>query len=480
MRIGLAVLLLCFLPILLNGQGAMGMKFDSYNASETIHLNPALAHDTETKIELSLGGLHAFGYTDYGLIRRTSIMHARQIDTMTISYELEDIPTRPRIPTLIFDRNGGDKIISLGYELAGPSILLQITPDLKVGAFTKMRGALSSFDIPENYGGYELSDSEETQIIESDISSITMMMWKEAGLHISKRMGNFVLGVNARYIIPTAAGIGRLNTVESLDYINKRVQVPSQVELAYTQDIEDYTSLNDVWSAPNNGNGYGMDIGLSYMTFAFSLSASITDIGMVRNIVNTKHFYIYQSQEEYTSININEYERLDDFDDFLNQADQDLPLIKSQNEGMMMYLPTAFSLQAHIRVIPKLNISAAWIQRIPNVIGNVGQNVNSLYKNNSISVIPRYETKWFSAALPISIQEYERVHVGASLRFGYLTLGSDKVTSLVGKSDFNGTDFYAKVTLFPFWKPGLKKKKVKKKKVRKESESNKNVKCYNF
>lgn len=460
-------------------QESIGLKFDPYSALESTSLNPALSQDAECNFEISLGGIQGFLYSNYGAIRSTNLLGLRSLDTLIVHYDRETVPQNPNKPTLIFDQGHGKKNISFGYEISGPSFLYKITPDIKVGAFTKMRGALTSFDIPVNYGGFELMESEETEIIESEASSLTGLMWKEAGIHISQRINNFILGVNAKYIIPTFAGIARINSAETLSYVNGIVEVPKDADLAYTTSAEDFTNAKDALLAPNNGNGYGVDVGISYINSVFSLSASIIDIGMVRNIVNTKHFRIEDGRDDLT-INTKEYSNLEDLNSYFDKVDQDLPLISNSNEGMMVYLPTAISVQGHLRVIPKFNITGIWVHRIPKMMGNVEKNVNTLNRDNTISIMPRYTAKWVSVAIPVSMHEYDTVHVGASLRMGYFTIGSDNVASLIGNTDFHGTDFYAKFSFFPYWNQKIKKKKKKKRKVRKESSSKKNVKCYSF
>ena len=86
---------------------------------------------------------------------------------------------------------------------------------------------------------------------------------------------------------------------------------------------------------------------------------------------------------------------------------------------------------------------------------------------NVVSVFPRYESKWFMFSLPISIYEYESVRVGTAMRIGFLTVGSDHLLSLFGKSDFRGSSFYAALKIIPFGKRGQSK----------SSERNRNIDC---
>jgi len=64
--------------------------------------------------------------------------------------------------------------------------------------------------------------------------------------------------------------------------------------------------------------------------------------------------------------------------------------------------------------------------------------------------MPRYETKWFSAIVPVEFYEYQHVNVGAALRVGPLTIGSDNFLSWVAKGKLEGSDAYVGLRIFPF------------------------------
>jgi hypothetical protein len=62
-----------------------------------------------------------------------------------------------------------------------------------------------------------------------------------------------------------------------------------------------------------------------------------------------------------------------------------------------------------------------------------------------IAVTPRYETDWFEAMLPLSLYEYRLPRIGAAVRLGFLTIGTERLGTLFGVADINGMDVYASV-----------------------------------
>ena len=60
-----------------------------------------------------------------------------------------------------------------------------------------------------------------------------------------------------------------------------------------------------------------------------------------------------------------------------------------------------------------------------------------------------------------SLYNYEDFRLGTALRFGYLTIGTDKLLSMMGVWDFYGTDVYLNLRYFLTKRPGCKRKDKK-------------------
>jgi hypothetical protein len=65
-------------------------------------------------------------------------------------------------------------------------------------------------------------------------------------------------------------------------------------------------------------------------------------------------------------------------------------------------------------------------------------------------VTPRFEHRWFSASLPVSLNNWQSVRVGFAARLGFLILGTDDFGGLFGQGNYNGTDFYIALKINPF------------------------------
>ena len=123
-------------------------------------------------------------------------------------------------------------------------------------------------------------------------------------------------------------------------------------------------------------------------------------------------------------------------------------------------------MQADYALVPYVYLNGLLVQRVP--FGNV-----SLSRGNLLAFTPRFEHRWFSAALPISLYNYSDMRVGAAVRLAFFTIGSENLGSIIGNDNFTGTDLYFALRINPFslgfgnwggW----------------SSRRGKNVKCYEF
>ena len=110
-----------------------------------------------------------------------------------------------------------------------------------------------------------------------------------------------------------------------------------------------------------------------------------------------------------------------------------------------------------------LYVNATLIQRTP--IGT-----NTIERGNLFALTPRYESRWISAFLPVSIYNWQNFQIGTAIRLAFLTIGTENIGSFFGQKNLTGTDFYAAIRINPYklgWKNGGGKK-------------GKAVKCYEF
>jgi hypothetical protein len=178
--------------------------------------------------------------------------------------------------------------------------------------------------------------------------------------------------------------------------------------------------------------------GCRSVPYKFKLGVSIIDIGSIKfdedEILYAGYDFDNYDWVQYDDEDINED---NPFDLFAGQeSDINSGRVKKPYK---IRLPTFASVQFDYNLwASRLYVNATLIQGMP-----VGKNKFGLRHANSLSVTPRYETYFFEFALPISLYEYRYPQLGASIRLGPLSIGSDKLLNWIKQSDLYGMDIYA-------------------------------------
>lgn len=191
---------------------------------------------------------------------------------------------------------------------------------------------------------------------------------------------------------------------------------------------------------PNSRKG-----GCSRLYYKYKIGISITDLGYAKfNPANVN--YVGYGIED---VDVIYYAQLDAEAGTFPQvlvSNEPNPTEGVIRKPFKMSLPTAVSVQYDRNIIPHyLYLNATWVHGIPPTKGAFGPR-----RAHSLSLTPRIETKWIDFALPVSLYEYQKLQLGASLRLYVLTIGTDKLLNYFIPSDIYGADFYfhLKVPLF--------------------------------
>lgn len=443
---GFICCLVCFQAYLGVGQESLGLSLDRFSGVNQIDLNPALSNRSPYSWDILLGSAHGFGFTDYGYLQTASLLNLQGRSRNAFVVEAQSTipdPADVSSPLVIFDEDRGDKKVSAHLEIMGPSVLFSLTPTIKVGVFTKMKANISSFKVPEALGFYELNEARYVDFeLELTSANMSAMYWSEIGIHASKQIDALSFGINLKYL----SGIegffienGSFQTIPFDPLELNPLGVPLDLQFGLTNNTLNDGSFSP-FSGMGSGVGLGYDLGVTYERDGLTIGASILDIGRVSFTQNTE---IYRLGNPSSIVDLANYDVLTSTRDFLDLVVNDFDVDVDTRSDFKVGLPTALSLQGDLHIQDNYYLSATLTNRLRVF-------PNSLSRDNTLSIIPRYESKWISAFLPITVYEYSRVRVGVAARFGFLTIGSDHIMSVFTNSDFRGSDIYIRLAVFPF------------------------------
>lgn len=211
-----------------------------------------------------------------------------------------------------------------------------------------------------------------------------------------------------------------------------------------------YTSLKQgdksVFTPPRNvGRGFGGDVGAEftlkdisgYKAYVFKFGVSLNDIGAI-SYENLQSIRITGIALDVDPNKIN-FSNLDETAKYLES--KDLNVVRNDVSSRTVSVPTNLALYADYAISKKIFVSA-------NGLVNLSQN-NQIdpYYYNYVNVTPRFETKWFGLAVPVSYNFTNKdIKPGLAFRVGPLSVGSDDLGVLFAYT--KGANIYAGFVLY--------------------------------
>lgn len=452
-----AILLIVFLGGIFNvkAQSFIGFLTENYAGVNSVILNPANIVDSRFRADINLVGMSVFVGNDY---YNMNIVKAIKED----NYDFEAISRyTPK------NNNNGE----FNVDVMGPSFMFNIDEANSIAVFTRSRTFLAVNGI-DGRGLYGIGAGEDFIINQIDFNAFGQT-WAEIGFSFARVLVNekenfikggitlkYLKGGGSSYVIARNISLN-YDADGSLDSGGGTTGSISSTGQVVLGRFDDFEWDNYEYELPKRANGLGMDIGIIYEwrpnhgsykarkvwpnrltykeqnKYKLKLGVSITDIGYInyRNGIEDVFDVTNTNVSEETFVND------DNLYNILNSA----YTLTSSSIGYNTILPTA------------LHLNADW-SFTNNIYLNFNTDLSLTSKNkfdtssitNIVSLTPRYESKWFSAYMPLNYVQYAGFQVGAGLRLGPLYVGSGSVFTNLLSNKSKGANFYAglKIPLF--------------------------------
>lgn len=459
MRLFFILIATLLLSNTLIAQEQLGLRLDNYSGINTILINPANSINSPFKWDINLGEISFFAANNYVFLENTNVLNilSRLPNIDAVDRPSIDEETTLTSQTLIADffDNKKKHFVTVSGSFVGPSALVQLPNRQTVGLMTRARVGVAAKGLSPSlsyYTYYNRPFEEEFSIFPFQGS---VMSWSELGLHYSKGFstydGEAVVGLTVKY----------LQGYESAYFQNKDrlryTKFPDDIISTTAADIQfglTTSNVNDeAIAVQRNGQGIAFDLGFNFLIteyddeYKWKIGASLIDIGRIRFDKNAQQ-HIVQRDTTLTII-ADDYEFAEEITDldgvirlFSEQVLGDANASFDQ-DNFRLWLPAAFSMQIDYAFTNFFYLNATLIQRL-------AFQSPSLVRGNLLALTPRYESRWISAALPLSVYNGQQLRVGAAVRLAFLTIGSDHLGSIFTRSDFSGSDFYLALKVNPF------------------------------
>lgn len=449
-----AMIIMAHLTHLSFSQEQLGLRTETFSGVNSLGLNPANYLSGSFNWDVNLVGAGVFGQTNYGFIRYTSLSEIIRLSPeadLASNYNSENqFPEN----TLILDFNDSNRrtYFNGSTTVMGPAFALRLESGHSFGVFTNFRTAVSAQQIPPSLNYYFFDRTPFGEAINIKPFSVAGMSWSEIGFNYARRVemtsGNLDIGVSLKFLNGYEAFF--LNSKGTFDL----TQFPGDTILLASPELEyGLTTSNasgDDFSLNRNGGGLAVDIGAVFTIegydgpYLWKFGAALLDIGRINFTGNAQLHRINEGQT--FAIPTRDYDDLDNVDEILELLSEQAignSTASLQGRNFKVWLPGALSLQADYRLMSNVFVNATLIQRMP-------YRQNTIQRGNLLAITPRFEHRWLSAALPVSLYNYEKLRVGAAIRLAFLTIGTENLGSFVGRSNFYGTDVYVGLKINPF------------------------------
>ncbi|MCX6248278.1 MAG: DUF5723 family protein [Bacteroidetes bacterium] len=269
-----------------------------------------------------------------------------------------------------------------------------------------------------------------------------------AGISIKRLFGYsglYLKGNRADYIVPNDS---------TISVHNFNGQVGYSLPLDYDQ--------NGFWNDKLfTGHGFSGDIGVTYThltnvysedywtrlctqhynDYLYRIGVALIDVGAIRFNTHAEKYSIDDKSSYWDDVNRFHYQTIHQMMDTMSYKFYGDNTSAYRGNSFYMWLPSALSVQFDYHYSRNWYVNAA-------LIYGFDLSPSSVSRPSQIAITPRYETRNFEANLPVSLYDWNKLRVGLSLRFYYLTIGTEKLGQFFRISNFTGLDFYFALNFF--------------------------------
>lgn len=192
-----------------------------------------------------------------------------------------------------------------------------------------------------------------------------------------------------------------------------------------------YRNRNDAFYNPCNHE--------KVKPYDYRIGVAVTDLGYIRYNKQARTFAFDERSTNWYGIDTTKFGSIAGADSALGSQFYSRPNGARDAFSFRMYTPAALNFDLDVPVSSFVFLNLAVVQRLP-----VGP--NGIKKSNMIAFTPRFESKRFEFAVPVSFYDYFKPRVGVSVRLGILTIGTDMPGPLLGLTDSYGADIYFGIT----------------------------------
>lgn len=447
----------------LHAQEQLGMRFERFAGLNGATLNPAQSAFMPHPWEVNLVGADVFFENNYCYVTNTGVFrllrHSDEIIQLTDTSDASQPFSSGDMRLGYFSNRQWMRGV-VQTRISGPGFAMRIGENHVVGISTALRGQSSSYNVPECLRADKLEARKRFDPLLVTPLNAGVLTWGEVGLHYSYRQAGdaitLAVGVSPKLLLGYEAGFVRSS--DNLEFC--WTQLDSMSFSSGNWDIAMTTgNLDPAGQMSANGNiasgeispqlngyGAGLDFGIVLAApgydgetdedYCWRVGVSVIDFGLIRfNRHAERHNFSFDTTHVISGLEFSDQRDPQEVIDMANMYFLGKYGESLKAEKFTAALPSAVVVQLDYRIVPNFFAGAVWVQRTP-------LSKFAIKRVNTLSILPRYETRWLSVSAPVTFSDWQSVRFGLAARLGWLTIGTDNLNSFFRQNQFTGSDFY--------------------------------------
>lgn len=432
--------------LLVKGQESFGMVQSNYSPTTTMLQNPSSIVDSEVMLDL-----HVFGMSTF-LHSNSAYLPAKDFSF------LKHVIVRDELPTATFVQGRENYSLFSNVDLQFLTATYQYKQhgfgiSSRVRTFVDVRKVPEIFanavDFPQINGDAQLNPTILGLDMNANNVNISLLSYGELGFSYANAISHFdrnliIAGISAKYLWGIAGG--GIN-VDNLDY---------KIDSLGNFNYSNFTATSAISDSVLGGKGLSFDLGITYKRmldnvtnynpfrkeagcriydYKWKFGASLIDLGYVRFSNGGRQNSIENVSGSVSAFNGFRIpaDPLETFENTFGVGDSSI----KESTGFTMIVPAAIVLQYDYN-FEKNNLFFSF--QFSHGLTPGGQ--FGIQRPQLVIFTPRYETRYFELAMPFGMYNLQEIRSGIMVRVGPVTVGTDKLGTLMSVTNVTGFDFY--------------------------------------
>jgi len=455
------LLMTVLLPFYSLSQESTGQSLGNFAGIAAARINPSLINSQKVYTNFNLVSASVFFQNDFAFLPKNDV------NLWNLIFGTDTLPSYSRsFVHYRYVTNTSTKNAALVLNSYGPSFMLA-TKKQSFGIHIAARSFSSATNIPYEIPIFssELQGFAPLHHINFKDKSfqIAALVWSEIGLtyatNMYKKFNHQVdVGITLNRLFGADGGFMKVYRMDYVVIDGRTVDIfHMDMDAGFALPIDYNANVYDPLPIIK-GKGLGLDIGVTYthlksdlydertrrnceynyLDYDWRIGVSLLDAGAIRfgksaELHQGRNINVYWNKVDTIEVN-NIHQLVHDVSSvFLKNPDASLVA-----NSFTIALPAALSMQFDWHAKDNLFLNVVAIQPI-------GLYKYQVRRPALLSLTPRFESTFFEFAVPFGLYNYQLLRMGASVRMGFLTVGTERLGVLMGLNDVSGLDIYVSI-----------------------------------